>query len=327
VTPAVRLREGIEVEFGDGSTFVLDGTGEGDATVVSHAHGDHLVDGADRVVASELTAALAGVRQAGTDPVAVDHPAVELFPAGHVAGSRAARLTDPETGRTYLYTGDVSTRSRFYLDGFEPVDADVLIVEATYGEPGYTFPPTEAVLAAAREWLAETMGTVVLLFGYALGRAQKLQRLLADSARSRVFVTDAIANLNAAIESYLDVTFGSRRYTSDTELEAGDALVLPMGTTRIGWVESLVEAHDARTAGFSGWAVDDSFVYRRGFDRGFVLSDHCDFDELVELVEAVDPETVYTQHGAAEALAQYLATDRAYEAVALKEHQSTLGDF
>jgi putative mRNA 3-end processing factor len=327
VSPRVRLRDGVVIELAEGTRVVLDGAADGDVTVVSHAHGDHLVDGADRIVASELTAALAGIRQEETDPRATEHPAIELFPAGHVAGSRAARITDPETGRTYLYTGDVSTRNRFYLDGFEPVGADVLITEATYGEPGYAFPPTESVVDEIHDWLAGTMDTVVLVFGYALGRAQKLQRLLADSARSRVFVTDAIAALNTPIETALGVEFPARRYDAETDLEPGDALVLPMGTTRINWIETLIENHDALTAGFSGWATDDSFIYRRGFDRGFPMSDHCDFEELVGLVEAVDPETVYTQHGSADALADHLVTEHDHDATALKKDQSTLADY
>jgi putative mRNA 3-end processing factor len=327
VTPAVRLRDGIEVALSDGTRIVLDGAGDGDATVLSHAHGDHLVDGTERVVGSELTAALAGVRGEGPAPRTESHPLIELFPAGHVAGSRAARITDPDTGRTYLYTGDISVRDRFYLDAFEPVEADVLIVETTYGSPEYRFPPTGAVVEEIHDWLRETMDAVVLLFGYALGRAQKLQWILASSARSRVFVTDAIADLNAAIEGYLPVTFESQRYDGDTALEPGDALVLPMGTTRIGWIESLIDEHDAVTAGVSGWAVDDSFIHRRGYDRGFPISDHCDFTELLSVVEAVDPETVYTHHGATETFAEYLATECGYDAVALKRNQTSLAEF
>lgn len=327
VSSPVRLRDGIEVELTDGTTFVLDGAAAGDVTVVTHAHGDHLVDQAERFVGSDLTAALAGVRHDDADPTAVSHPLVELFPAGHIAGSRAVRITDPQTDRRYLYTGDLSTRDRFYLDPFEPVDADVLIIESTYGEPDYRFPPTQAVVEEIQKWLMETMDTVVLLFGYALGRAQKLQRILARSTRSRVFVTEAIAELNAEIESFLDVSFDAERYSPDTSLEPGDALVLPMGTTRINWVRSLIDEHDAVTAGFSGWAVDDSFIYQRGFDRGFPISDHCDFTELNEVVQAVDPERIYTQHGSTDEFADHLTTTHGYDAVSLKRNQSTLTDY
>lgn len=328
----VRLRDGVEVAFESGEAVVFDGAGSADAggdpvTVVSHAHGDHLVSGPGRFVASELTAALSAVRQDGNPPSVESHPAIDLHDAGHIAGSRAAKLTDPDTGRTCLYTGDCCVRDRFYLDGFEPVSADVLIIETTYGEPSYSFPPTAEVVAEIHDWLEATMSEVVVLFGYALGRAQKLQRILAASTRSRVFVTDAIASLSAVIERHLDVEFEGRPYDGDVDLEPGDALLLPMQTSRLSWIESLIDSHDAVTAGFSGWAADRSFVYRRGFDEGFVLSDHCDFDELVSVVKRVDPVIVYTHHGFAEPFARHLTSEHGYETRALKRNQSTFADF
>jgi putative mRNA 3-end processing factor len=328
----VYLRDGVEIEFASGERIVCDGVPKGSSkqevtTAVSHAHGDHLVDTAGEIVASELTVALASVRQSECKPEKITHPAVDLIPAGHIAGSRAVLLTDPETDCRYLYTGDCRLSDRLYLDGFDPVDADVLILETTYGDPKYRFPSPEKTHNRIREWLAQTMDDVVILFGYALGRAQKLQVLLESTARSRVFITDAIAELNAVIESHHEISFDARRYTTDVTLQPGDAVVLPMQTTRLGWIESLIEATDAITAGFSGWAIDDSFIYQRGVDKGFVLSDHCDYDELIELVTTVDPERVYTQHGFTETFATRLTREHGYDTQALKSNQSTLGDF
>lgn len=328
MTGSVRLGDGVRIDVG-GEPFAFDARDAGEAVgVLSHAHGDHLYeDGAEELVCSALTAALAGVRRDGPPPTPVDHPAVELVNAGHVAGSRAALLTDPEDGRTYCYTGDVCTRDRFYLEGFEPPDADVLVVESTFGSPAYVFPEEDAVHAAVVDWLDGTMDRPVVLFGYALGRAQKLQRLVDRSERDRLLVTDAISRLNGVIEGHLDVTFGAAPYGDDVALGPGDALVLPMTSGRLGWIEDLVERSDAVTAGFSGWAVDDSFVYRRGLDRGFPLSDHCDHEELLALVAAVDPETVYTHHGFADDFATTVAAELGVEAVSLKRNQRTLTDF
>ena len=325
MTQGVRRSDGIEITFANGTTIACDGTADAAHTVVSHAHGDHLVENARQIIASELTAALTDVRQDHTSEV-VTHPAIELVPAGHIAGSRAARLTDPETGRRYLYTGDCSPRDRLYLEGFDPPDADVLIIETTYGHPEYTFPPTDELIGEITDWFAETSDEVVVAFGYALGRAQKLQAILAETSR-QVYVTDAIAELSATIEAHVDVSLPGQRYDADIDLAPGDVLVLPMQTTRLAWIEALVDRYDAVTAGFSGWAVDDAFVYRRGLDEGFVLSDHADFNELVEIVRAVDPERVYTTHGATEAFASHLTRAEGYETRALKAGQTTLEDF
>lgn len=326
MSPEVRLRSGIEVEFDTGETFILDGTGDGEATVVSHAHGDHLVE-RDRIVTSELTADLVAARRDKSDLSIAESSTITLHNAGHIAGSRAAKLIDPTTGRRFLYTGDCCTRDRFYLNGFEPVNADLLIIETTYGIPKYTFPPVGEVVDEIHDWLADTMDDVVFLFGYALGRAQKLQRILADSPRNRVFTTDAVVTLNKVIEDHLDVSFDAQWYDSTVELEPGDALVLPTQTSRLSWIESLIEKHDAITAGFSGWAADQSFIYQRGYDKGFILSDHCDFQELVDVVKAVAPDRVYTHHGYAAEFATYLTKEYGFETRSLERNQSTLADF
>ena len=319
----VQYRDGIEIELSDGTRVVCDADEpDGDVTVVSHAHGDHLPTDGTAAVCSTLTAAIGTSRMDGTLRSSSE-PWIELRPAGHVAGSQATLVEDPD-GTRYCYTGDVSTRSRHYLDGFEPPDADVLVVEATYGKPEYRFPPHTEVVAEILDWLRETEHPVLLL-GYAFGRAQKLQLLAERAGRPRVLTTEGVLRINEPIEQSLDVTFPAEEF-DDTELRPGDALVLPMTSGRIDWVDRLASESGAVTAGFSGWAVDSSFKFRGDFDVTFPLSDHCDFTELVELVERVDPERVYTQHGFAETLATELTT-RGFDATALKQNQTSLSQF
>jgi putative mRNA 3-end processing factor len=328
VTPQVRLGDGIEIDLDAGPTVVADASDpDGDVNVLSHAHGDHLYDGPPpELVCSPLTADLAAARRRDhLRPEAAAHPRVTLLEAGHVPGSRAALVEDD--GSSVLYTGDVSTRDRFYLEGFDPVPADVLVVESTYGSPEYELPPQEEVEAAFVDFLDDTMDAPVVAFGYALGRAQELQLLGMRSDRETIYVTEAIDRINCVVEAGTDAAFDAELYDRDVTVEPGDLLILPSQTSTLSFVDDIVDESGAVRVGASGWGADSSFKYRGGFDETFAISDHCGFTELLDLVEAVDPEQVYTTHGFTDELATAIRSRLGYQAQSLRRNQTTLGDF
>lgn len=316
--------DGVRIDVPGAPTVVVDAADPADGLpVYTHAHGDHLYDHApEAAICSDLTRDLAGVRRDGV-PDPLDHPAVSLHPSGHVPGSRAVLVAGEER---VLHTGDCALRDRLFLEGFEPPPADVLVIESTYGTPEYSFPEPRETVREMLAWLSETRDRPVILFGYALGRAQQLQAIVERSDRDRLFVSDAIRELNAPIERALDRSFGARSIDDLDRIGPGDALVLPSQVRTLPFVDDLIDETDALTAGVSGWAHDSSFRFATGDDATFVLSDHCDFEDLLGVVEQVDPEDVYTIHGSTEALATEL-TARGYRAQALKANQHTLGEY
>lgn len=325
---SVQHRDGIH--FAVGPHVVADPRrAHGDVTVVSHAHSDHVPRTADRrVVCSDATAAIVAART-GRD---LDHvtgtEAVRLVPAGHVIGSRAA-VIDGADGRTYCYTGDVSTRDRGYLAGFDPtaVAADELVVETTYGDPRYRFPPQDELEAAIRDWLTDTADRPRLLFGYSFGRAQKLQHLVREHTGRLPRVTETVAAVNEAISAATELAFDAPTIERGDRLEPGEIAVLPSGLSRDEWVTDLAERDGALRAGFSGWAIEESYRYRGGYDVAFPLTDHCDFEELLALVRTIDPDRVYTTHGFAEPFAVTLQREHGYDARPLLRDQTTLSTF
>ena len=52
---------------------------------------------------------------------------------------------------------------------------------------------------------------------------------------------------------------------------------------------------------------------RRSIDRGFVISDHCDWDELLQSIEATGAEKVICTHGYTDLFAKYLS-EQGYDA-------------
>ncbi|WP_336364824.1 mRNA 3'-end processing factor [Halalkalicoccus salilacus] len=331
----VSLRDGVRIDLTTGETVVADATEpDGDIVVLSHAHGDHLYTRAPTdVICSDLTAQLAAARRKDEGPLSrTSHPRIEQVSAGHVPGSCATIVEDSD-GTTYLYTGDFSTRDRFSLDGFDAeavaaeYDINVLITESTYGKPEYVFEEQETLENRIIDWLNDTDETPVILFGYTLGRAQELELLVDRSERDRLFVTEAIERMNDVIGPAHGVDFAAERYGRDVTIGAGDVLVLPAQTNKLSFVDRIVENTGALKAGFSGWAIEDSFKYRGDYDETFVLSDHSDFTELTATVETLNPERVYTQHGFADAFATHIETILGIDAQSLKENQTSLGEF
>ncbi|MEF8771209.1 MBL fold metallo-hydrolase [Halodesulfurarchaeum sp.] len=321
----VRLNDGIRIKTDDERAIAADaGDPASDVPLLSHAHGDHLYDSPPgKVVASDLTRELAAVRRDGPVPDRLDVDWIEQLSAGHVPGSRAFVMNGDQQ---ILYTGDCSTRDRFEMEGFDPVSADVLVIESTYGKPEYTFPAQSDIEAEIVDWLEDTRDRPVILLGYALGRAQELIELAARAGRDRIRYTPSIDAINDPIEAARGKPFPGSVESKFTP-EPGDALVLPAQTGSLSFIDGLREKQGAILAGFSGWAIDKSYRFARDLDVAFPLSDHCDFEELLGVVERVNPDQVYTVHGFVDDFAGAIQSRLGIQARAVKPNQTTLGDF
>jgi len=71
----------------------------------------------------------------------------------------------------------------------------------------------------------------------------------------------------------------------------------------LGKAQRLIKHLD--TASASGWMTLRGARRRRAMDKGFVLSDHCDWDGLLESIDATGCENVITTHGYQEIFAQF----------------------
>ena len=70
--------------------------------------------------------------------------------------------------------------------------------------------------------------------------------------------------------------------------------------------------------------MDEHFWRRLGADVAIPYSDHCDFDELVEVVRLTGAEHVYTVHGFADDLAKQLRRRGCRAAPLAKDEQLEL---
>lgn len=69
------------------------------------------------------------------------------------------------------------------------------------------------------------------------------------------------------------------------------------------------------TASASGWMAFRGARRRRAIDKGFVLSDHCDWDGLLDSIDATGCENVITTHGYQDIFARYLREEKGLNAI------------
>lgn len=84
---------------------------------------------------------------------------------------------------------------------------------------------------------------------------------------------------------------------------AGDLILAPPSAAGSPWMRRFPKHASAFV---SGWMRIRGNRRRRGYDRGFVMSDHADWPDLIRTVGDMRATRVITIHGNGEALAGYL---------------------
>jgi putative mRNA 3-end processing factor len=84
---------------------------------------------------------------------------------------------------------------------------------------------------------------------------------------------------------------------------AGRLVIAPPSAHRSVWMKRFKLP---QTAFVSGWMAVRGARRRRGYERGFVLSDHADWPGLIRSVKNSSAQQVYVTHGNSHGLARYL---------------------
>ncbi|HCN28596.1 MAG TPA: DNA ligase [Verrucomicrobiales bacterium] len=291
---------------------------------ISHAHSDHFAR--HRLTyCSEVTRHIMRARYGEKEtaefqvlPLRQDFEQegwrLRLYPAGHIVGSAMLHLTRLSDGATLLYTGDYKLRHGLSAEPCELPRADVLVMECTFGLPQYRFPPRQETVEAVLRWVRETLedGGIPNLLGYSLGKAQEILRILAGSGYP-VMLHKSVLEMTQAVAPVIGALPEHRLF--DAAQALGHVLVFPPSANRS---QPLRKLKVCRTAMLSGWAMQPGARYRYQVDEAFPLSDHADYDELLQTVETVNPKRVWLVHGSTREFAADLRA-RGWEAWTLEK--------
>ena len=301
---------GLYCPIGD---FYVDPVRPVDRAVITHGHSDHARPGHGAVLATPETLAIMAERYgpdfAGrTQPAAygettqVNGVAVRFAPAGHVLGSAQAVIE--RDGLTMVVSGDYKRRRDPTCLPFEPVRCHVFISEATFGLPVFVHPSDEEEIARLVHSLAQFPERAHLVGAYALGKAQRVIRLLREAGWDRtIHVHGALERLNRLYQNE-GIDLGSLAPATGLKAGAlgGEVVIAPPSAIQDRWARRFA---DPVTAFASGWMGVKARARQRGVELPLVISDHADWPELIQTFEELVPEEIWITHGREEGLLRW----------------------
>ncbi|SFA59251.1 putative mRNA 3-end processing factor [Pedobacter suwonensis] len=290
---------GLYCIYGD---FYLDPQQPVKEAVVSHAHGDHAIGGSQNVYCTAATATFMKHRYrkfAAVDfftknyheSFKIKDITITFYSAGHILGS--AQVLMEYNGVKYLYTGDYKIEPDGSCAPFEFVEADVLITESTFANPETKHPSPIAEIKKLNETHSN-----IMLGAYALGKSQRIIQLLNQHCPTKnIMVHHSIMPFVKIYEDY-GVKVGNYkmydRKVMKNNQEHQVYIVPPMV------FHSYHKAINVVRAFASGWK---NLQQRNGIS--LYISDHADWDAILETIEKVKPRQVWTLHGDGRQLKDY----------------------
>ena len=299
--------------------FYIDPWRPVDRALITHAHSDHARSGMGQYLATTGTAPVMRHRLGDIQLQTINYgekrrigdAEVSFHPAGHVPGSAQIRVAIK--GEVWVVSGDYKTVADGLSDPFEPVPCHAFITECTFGMPIFKWTPQDILTQQINDWWAAsaTAGKTAILGAYALGKAQRLLTTVNPDI-GPILTHGAIENTNAVLRrqgiTLPDTTLVTQDITHKTH---PGALVLAtpsaIGTT---WARKF---GPASTAFASGWMALRGVRRRRAADRGFIVSDHADWDGLNAAIKATGATKIFTTHGYTSVFQRWLR-DQGYDA-------------
>jgi putative mRNA 3-end processing factor len=281
--------------------------------VVSHAHADHMVGLGKSLKNCEVTImtpatrdmidALKGPRflSRGTvktldygEAFTYGDETLTLHYADHILGTAQALVEDKEQTRI-LYTSD------FRYSRTPLVEADILVMEATYGDPVRVRPfgmMAEGILVSLVEQGLKR--GPVYVFGYH-GKLQKMMRILYEAKIKAPFIVPERIHCVSMVCERHGMKLGKQLLPFDGE-EAQSILTQnePSVVFYHSYSRKKVEG-EALQIRASGWEFGKPCRRVGANEYVVALSDHSDFNELLRYVERCNPRMVITDKYRSEA--------------------------
>jgi putative mRNA 3-end processing factor len=223
---------------------------------------------------------------------------VRLAPAGHILGS--AQVVIDHRGRRAVITGDYKRRPDPTAVPFELVPCDLFVTEATFGLPVFRHEPDAREIGRLLASLHAFADRAHLIGAYSLGKAQRVIALLRAAGYDRPIWLHGALKSMCDLYASLGIELGEVPLVSDApDKLPGEIVLCPPSALKDRWSRRLA---DPVTAYASGWMRVRARARQAGVELPLVISDHCDWPELIETIAETGAEEVWVTHGREDAL-------------------------
>ncbi|MFQ3566337.1 MAG: ligase-associated DNA damage response exonuclease [Aggregatilineales bacterium] len=280
--------------------------------VITHGHADHFARGCGAYLVAGPGEAIFRLRlgqDAHIETLAygerryLNDVIVSLHPAGHILGSAQVRVE--HRGEVWVVSGDYKREPDPTCAPFEVVPCHTFVTEATFGLPIYRWPPQAQVFAQINDWWGrnQAQGRASILFGYALGKAQRIMAGI-DPLIGPIYTHGAV---EALVDAYRAGGIAMPPTTHVMQAQGAEwqraLIIAPPSARGTPWLRRFGD----QSSGFvSGWMRIRGTRRRRAVDRGFVLSDHADWTDLMTTIRETGAEQVWVTHGYTAAVTRHL---------------------
>ena len=302
-------KEGLYCPAGD---FFIDPWRPVAHAVITHAHSDHAKAGHGKYLCHKLTKTILEKRIGNynyqgiewNEPLTHNGVNISLYPAGHITGSSQIRIE--HKGEVWVVSGDYKTENDKISGVFEPVKCNTFITESTFGLPIYKWEAQETIYEKMRKWVLKNneQGFNSVFFAYSLGKAQRVADAIGSICK-QIVLHGSVFDMHEVLQKNGISLPNAIHHKDYNENKKSDATVViaPMSAINTPWLKKF---SPFKTAVCSGWMQIRGHAKRQDADTGFVLSDHADWNGLLNSIYNTGADRVMVTHGFESVLSRYL---------------------
>ena len=281
--------------------------------LITHAHMDHFTFGCDEYISTYETSIILKERLSSEinikiydygEEFKINGINISFHPSGHILGS--SQIKFDLAGEGWLITGDFKRQKDDTCKEFEKVKTDYLISESTFGLPIFKWEEPQKTAEDITKWVDSSPDKTSILFCYSLGKAQRLLNEISKSNfKNNIYTHSSINKMNNCYKKLGINIVNTKKFdkTQNIAKFKGSLILLPPILNKGSYLKKF---KDIQTGFASGWMSIRALRKRSGYDKGFAISDHADWEAILNTIKETEAKNVFFHHGDSDALRRYL---------------------